>query len=352
MGRHVLKSKKARTVAGDSETRARILQGWDKGDEVTFMENQNKPWIGIDVSKAQLDVYIHPSAERFSFQQTDKATKELGQKIKQLDPALVILEASGGFETNAVSILVDMGIPIVVVNPRQVRDFARATGTLAKTDLIDAEILARFGEAVKPEIRPLPDQSTQRLNALVRRRQQIIEMLVMERNRLVNALKSVSPGIQEHIHWLTERLKKIDQETSDLLHSSPIWREKESWSRSVPGVGPILTVNLISDLPELGRLNRKQIAALVGVAPFNRDSGSLRGKRAIWGGRAHLRSTLYMATVSAIRYNPIIKTFYQRLRLAGKARKLAITACMRKLLTILNSMFKHKLVWDPNYKLS
>jgi len=311
-----------------------------------------KPWIGIDVSKAQLDVYIHPTAQRYCFQQTDKDIETLAQTLEQLEPSMVILEASGGYESVVAGILANLGLPVVVVNPRQVRDFAKATGTLAKTDLIDAQILARFGEAVKPEVRPLPDDDTQALGALVKRRRQITQMLTMEKNRLPHASGPVAHNIQEHIAWLTRQIKDLDKDLREILRASPVWREKESLLRSVPGVGPILTATLLADLPELGRLNRKEIASLVGVAPMNRDSGTWRGKRVIWGGRSYVRTMLYMGTVAAIRCNLIIQAWYRRLRDAGKPPKVAITACMRKLLTILNAMFKHKTPWHPNYFLN
>lgn len=316
------------------------------------MDIPTKPWIGIDVSKAQLDVYVHPTAQRYCFKQTNKALVTLGQSIQSLNPALVVMEASGGFESTVAGLLAALGLPVVVVNPRQVRDFARATGTLAKTDLIDAQILARFGEAVKPQVRPLPDDCTQKLSALVSRRQQIVGMLTMEKNRLTQASGPVAGSIKEHIAWLTMQLNDLDKDLRDLLHSSSIWREKENLLRTVPGVGPILAATLLAQLPELGRLNRKQIACLVGVAPMNRDSGAFKGKRIVWGGRSHVRSVLYMGTLSAIRCNPVIRAFYMRLREAGKAPKLAITACMRKLLTILNVIFKHRVPWKQNYFLS
>ncbi len=313
------------------------------------METQTKPLIGIDVSKAQLDVYIHPSAMRYCFKQTEEALMMLGEKVRDLSPALVVLEASGGFECAVAAVLTTLNIPVVVVNPRQVRDFARATGTLAKTDLIDAQILARFGEAVKPDVRPLPDDCTQKLSSMVRRRRQIVEMLTMEKNRLPQASMMVASSINEHIAWLTQCLNALDKDLRSLIRESPVWREKEELLRSVPGVGPVLTTTLIAHLPELGRLNRKQIAALVGVAPLNRDSGTLKGRRTVWGGRGYLRTILYMGTIAAIRCNPPIKLFYERLRQAGKPPKVAITACMRKLLTILNAMFKHNVPWNPQY---
>lgn len=315
------------------------------------MEAQVKCFIGIDVSKTQLDVYIHPTAERYCVKQTEEALAAMGEKIQSLNPVLVVLEASGGFECAVTGILATMNIPVVVVNPRQVRDFARATGTLAKTDLIDAQILARFAEAIKPEVRPIPDDFIQKLSSIVKRRRQIVEMLTMEKNRLSQASGMVATSINEHIAWLTQCLNTLDKDLRISLRESPVWREKEDMLRSVPGVGPVLTAAVIAHLPELGRLNRKQIAALVGVAPLNRDSGTFKGKRSVWGGRGHLRTILYMGTISAVRFNPTIKIFYERLRQAGKPRKVAITACMRKLLIILNAMFKHNVPWNPNYTL-
>ena len=315
------------------------------------MEAQVKCFIGIDVSKAQLDVYIHPTAERYCVKQTEEALVAMGENLQSLNPVLVVLEASGGFECSVAGVLATMNLPVVVVNPRQVRDFARATGTLAKTDLIDAQILARFAEAIKPEVRPIPDDCVQKLSSIAKRRRQIVEMLTMEKNRLSQASGMVATSINDHIVWLTQCLNTIDKDLRISLRESPVWREKEELLRSVPGVGPVLTASVIAYLPELGRLNRKQIAALVGVAPLNRDSGTFKGKRSVWGGRGHLRTILYMGTISAVRFNPTIKIFYERLRQAGKPPKVAITACMRKLLTILNAMFKHNVSWNPNYAL-
>ncbi|MDO8446973.1 MAG: IS110 family transposase [Deltaproteobacteria bacterium] len=312
------------------------------------MEANVKCFIGIDVSKAQLDVYIHPTAERYCVKQTLMA---MGEKLQSLNPALVVLEASGGFECAVTGVLATMNVPVVVVNPRQIRDFARATGTLAKTDLIDAQILARFAEAIKPEVRPIPDDCVQKLSSIAKRRRQIVEMLTMEKNRLAQTSGMVASGINDHIAWLTQCLNALDKDLQKSLRESPVWREKEELLRGVPGVGPVLTASVIAYLPELGRLNRKQIAALVGVAPLNRDSGTFKGKRSVWGGRGHLRTILYMGTISAVRFNPIIKIFYDRLRQAGKPPKVAITACMRKLLIILNAMFKHNIPWNPNYAL-
>jgi transposase len=313
------------------------------------MDTKFELWIGIDVSKDSLDVYIHPTAKRYQFKQNDEDLRKLCETLKGLPPAMAVLEASGGYESTAAGMLANSGFPVVVVNPRQVRDYARATGVLAKTDLIDARVLACFAEAVRPQIRPLPDACAQELSDIIRRRQQIVDMLTMEKNRFAQARKKVAAGIKEHIAWLTDRLHDMDKSMKKTIQDSPVWREKDDLLRSAPGVGPVLATTLIAGLPELGRLNRKQIAALVGVAPMNRDSGKWKGKRIIWGGRGGLRAVLYMATIAATRFNPAIKTFYERLKQAGKAPKVALTACMRKFLTILNAMVKHDARWGMNH---
>ena len=244
-------------------------------------------------------------------------------------------------ELPLVAALAATSLPVVVVNPRQVRDFAKATGKLAKTDSIDSAVLAHFAEAVRPPVRPLRDAETQILNSLVARRHQVMTMLVSEKNRLRTASSPVRPRIEAHIAWLEQELGDLDQGLRQTLRQSPVWREKDDLLRTVPGVGEQVSLTLLAYLPELGTLDRRQIAALVGVAPFNRDSGTLRSKRTVWGGRAQVRATLYMGTLVASRYNPLIRTFYQRLLTAGKPKKVALVACMRKLLTILNSMIKH-----------
>ena len=265
--------------------------------------------------------------------------------MKGLDPALVLLEASGGLELPLVAALAAAALPVVVVNPRQVRDFARATGTLAKTDALDAAILAHFADAVRPSVRPLRDAETQVLNSLTARRHQVMTMLVSEKNRLSTAISAVRPRIEAHIVWLEQELDDLDEGLRQTLRRSPVWREKDDLLRTVPGVGEQLSLTLLAYLPELGTLDRRQVAALVGVAPFNRDSGTLRGKRAVWGGRSRVRAALYMGTLSATRYNPIIRDFYQRLLTAGKPKKVALVACMRKLLVILNSILRHRSPW-------
>ena len=262
-----------------------------------------------------------------------------------MNPASVLLEASGGMEIPMVSALAAAALPVVVVNPRQVRDFAKATGRLAKTDALDAQVLAHFGEAGRPASRPIRDSESQELNELTTRRNQLMTMLITEKNRLGQASRAVRPGIQAHVSWLEKELDDLDQCLRDTVRSRPSWREKDDLLRSVPGVGEQLSVSLLAYLPELGPLDRKQIAALVGVAPINRDSGMMRGRRSIWGGRSKVRTVLYMAALVATRFNPVIRAFFLRLLAADKAKKVALIACMRQLLTILNSMVKNGQRW-------
>ena len=295
-------------------------------------------YIGIDVSKDRLDVAVAPRGESWSADNDPDGIRGLGQRLAELQPALVVLEATGGFESALAAGLVAASLPVVVVNPRQVRDYARATGRLAKTDKIDAEVLADFGEAVRPQIRAMPNAALHELSGLLRRRQQLIEMLTAERNRARLATAAVRKDINAHLHWLERRLKDLDKDLHQAIQSTPAWREKDDLLRGVKGVGPVLATTLLAELPELGRLNRKEIAALVGVAPLNRDSGQFRGKRKVWGGRSQVRSALYMSALVASRHNPIIRGFYQRLLTAGKPKKMALTACMRKLLVTLNAV--------------
>jgi transposase len=304
-----------------------------------------KVYVGIDVAKDWLDVAQRPGGEVWRVSSDETGVVALVERLKGVRPTLVVLEATGGLQIPAVAALAAAGLRTVVVNPRQVRQFAGATGRLAKTDAIDAQVLAQFGEAVRPEVRPLPDAATRELSALVARRRQLIEMLTAERNRLRVATKKVRANIEAHIRWLEGELLDLEGGLSDVIRSSPVWRERDNLLRSVPGVGPVLSSVLLADLPELGRLNRKEIAALAGVAPLNRDSGQFRGRRTVWGGRSHVRTALYMATLVASRYNPAIKSFYQRLLSVGKPKKVALTACMRKLLTILNAMMRHQAPW-------
>ena len=308
--------------------------------------NLQELFIGIDVSKDKLDVAVRPSGETKIFSNTHEDLRRLIQYVKSLTPALVVLEATGGLHRTVLSTLATEGLPVVAVNPRQIRNFAKATGTVAKTDRIDAQIIAHFAEALRPQVRPLKDEQAERLQALVTRRRQLIDMLTAEKNRLASAPKWIQKDIRAHIQILERRLKHIDDDLDKLIKQSPLWRHKEEILQSMPGVGPVLVRTLLAELPELGTLNRHQIAALVGVAPFNRDSGCFKGRRTIWGGRAHVRSVLYMNAVVAARFNPVIKTFYQRLRQAGKRFKVAITACMRKILIILNTMIKNDACWN------
>ena len=302
-------------------------------------------FVGIDVSKAQLDVAVRPTGKRWTLPYDQTGIEGLIPQIVDLEPALVLLEATGGLELPLVAALAAAALPVVVVNPRQVRDFAKATGTLAKTDTLDAGVLAHFADAVRPEVRPLKDAETQVLNSLTARRRQVMTMLVSEKNRLGTAIGAVSPRIEAHIAWLEQELSDLDKGLRQTLRRSPVWREKDDLLRTVPGVGEQISLTLLANLPELGTLNRRQIAALVGVAPYNRDSGALRGKRAVWGGRSRVRAVLYMGALVASRHNPAIRDFYQRLLAAGKPKKVALVASMRKLLVILNGMLKHGSPW-------
>jgi transposase len=301
-------------------------------------------FVGIDVSKAQLDLALRPEG-RFSAPNDEAGFAQVLERLSAVRPTLVVLEATGGLEIPLTGVLAAAGVPVVVVNPRQVRDFAKATGRLAKTDALDAQTLAHFAEVIRPELRPLPDEQTQALAAILARRRQLVEMLTAEKNRLGSAHTPVRKSLRTHIAWLERELSHTDSDLAHAIRESPVWREKEALLRSTPGVGPVLTTTLLANLPELGTLTGKQIAALVGVAPLNRDSGTLRGKRTVWGGRAQIRATLYMAALVAARFNPVIRAFYQRLCAAGKAKKVALTACMRKLLIILNAMLKHRTPW-------
>ncbi len=307
----------------------------------------HKLFIGIDVSAKRLDVFVRPTGEAWHCANEFPAIAALAKRLSKLSPQLVVMEATGGLELPLAYELTASDVPMSVVNPRKVRDFARSVGQLAKTDALDARTLARFAEATTPEPRPLPDDATRELRAMVARRRQISEMLTQERNRLRTATAQVRPHLESHIQWLQDSLDSLDKEMAQWLASRPDWQAKDDLLRSTPGVGPVLSSTLLAELPELGELHRGQIAALVGVAPFNRDSGSLRGKRSVWGGRRQVRNPLYMAALVATRHNPHIKEFYARLCHAGKPKKVALTACMRKLIVILNSMLKHGQTWNP-----
>jgi transposase len=301
--------------------------------------------VGIDVSKATLDVGT-TLQECWLYANEEVGIQELIEALRAREVERIVLEASGGYEAAVVAALASAGLPVIVVNPRQVRDFAKATGRLAKTDRIDALVLAQFAQAIKPERRELKDEHTQQLNALLGRRRQILTMLTAERQRLALAAPAVRRDIQEHIHFLVKRLKDSNRGLDEALRVSAVWREREELFKPVKGVGKQTLYSLCALLPELGRLERRKLAALVGVAPINWDSGTLHGKRRCWGGRAELRCVLYMGTLSALRYNPVIRAFYQRLLKNGKPKKVAVTACMRKLLTILNAMARDHAAWN------
>ena len=308
---------------------------------------QEPIYVGIDVSKARQDVGVRPSGDGWSMDYDEAGIRDLASRLQSLGPAAVLLEATEALEVPLVASLSAASLPVVVVNPRQVRDFARATGRLAKTDALDAQVLAHFAQAVRPPVRPLRDADAQELISLTTRRNQVMTMLVGERNRFGPAIPAVRPRIQAHIAWLEQELADLDKSLRQTLRQSPVWRERDDLLRSVPGVGEQLSLALLAHLPELGTLDRKRIAALVGVAPINRDSGQMRGKRSVWGGRTRVRAVLYMGALIGSRHNPVLRGLYQRLLTAGKPKKVALTACMRKLLTILNAMVKSGQPWSP-----
>jgi len=308
------------------------------------MNSEN--FVGIDVSKCQLDVAVYPSGQQGSWANDDSGIAEVVKFVQSLPATLIVLEATGGYEALVASELSAQALPVVVVNPRQVRSFAKATGQLAKTDRIDARSIARFAGAIRPPQRQLKDEHLQRLSALNTRRRQIISMLVAEKNRLHTAPKANEKNIRQHIKWLEKNLEQINTDIHRQIRNSPIWRESDDILQSYKGIGPVSATTLLCDLPELGTLDGKKIAALAGLAPFNCDSGKYRGRRRIWGGRSHVRKDLYMAARSAIRFNPQIKAFYGRLSEAGKPHKVAMTACMRKMLMTLNAMLKNKTTWS------
>jgi len=309
----------------------------------------DKVFVGIDVSQQRLDWCVRPLNLHGSVDADEPGLANLVDRIAAWSGALVVLEATGGLERPIVAALAEKGAAVAVVNPRQVRDFARALGQLAKTDRIDAAVLALFAERIQPEPRPWASEERQHLEALLTRRRQLIDMLTAERNRLARTRPSaVRKSLQDHIRWLQRQIQQLDRDLDDQIQASPTWKVQEDLLRSVPGVGPVLSRTLLAGLPELGRLNRKQIAALVGVAPYACDSGRVRGQRRIWGGRATVRAVLYMATLVAVRCNPVLQTFYRRLRDQGKAPKVALVAAMRKLLTCLNAMTRANAPWNPS----
>ena len=302
--------------------------------------------VGIDVSKEALDVAIRPRGQRFQVSNDDKGHAELGKRLAKLRPERIVLEPTGGYEQGIVQALVRVKLPVVVVNARQVRDFAKAAGRLAKTDQIDADVLAHFGEALKPEVRALPDEAHRQLEALVNRRRQLVDMRSAEIKRKQTAPRVVHLSIEALVEAINRQIEEVDGDLQAIIRRTPAWREADDLLQSVPGVGPVLSSTLTALVPELGKLNRKQIASLVGVAPFNRDSGLGERRRVTWGGRAPVRAVLYMAASVARRYNPIIRRFYDRLIAAGKPGQVALVACMRKLLTILNALARDRRPWN------
>lgn len=305
-------------------------------------------FVGLDVAKATLDVAVRPTGAHWQVPNDETGIVALTARLGALQPALLVCEATGGFERAVVAAVATAGVPVVVANPRQVRDFAKSTGQLAKTDRLDAELLALFAERVQPTPRPLGDELTQLLDALLTRRRQLLEMLVAEKNRLGFAPRPLHRGIQQHLRWLERQLDTVSGELTALIEASPVWRAKDDLLRSVPGVGPVVSCTLLGELPELGTLSHKQIAALVGVAPLARDSGKLRGKRMVYGGRASVRTALFLAALCGRRWNPQLRACYERLIAAGKPKKVALIACARKLLTILNAMLRDNARWSPS----
>ena len=304
-------------------------------------------FIGIDVSKSTLDIAVYPNLNTppRTFANNDAGRGDVLVWLRDLRPTLVVMEATGGLQTPIAAILMADGLAVAVINPRQARDFAKALGILAKTDRVDAHMLARFAQAIRPDARPQPARDTIELAAVLSRRRQLVEMLTAENNRLLMAHQRITKAILKHIAWLQKRLAESDHELDGLIRNSPAWQHKASLLESVPGMGRVTATVMLAQLPELGTLSNKQIAGLVGVCPYSRDSGTMRGRRAIWGGRASVRAALYMAALVGSRYNPVLKAFYQKLVKAGKPKKVALVACMRKLLTILNAMIKHDKPW-------
>lgn len=308
--------------------------------------------VGIDIAKAKMDVAFLPSEERFTFARTEQGVAELKEALGERKPKLIVMEATGGYEKEVAVGLAEGGLPVVVVNARQVRDFAKALGRLAKTDHIDAFTIAQFARAVNPQVRELLGVKERALQALLSRRRQLVEMVVAEKNRLASSYdKAVRSDIKEHLVYLEKRCKQLDREIHEAVREDVQWSEKINLLTSVPGVGQVVATTLLAELPELGRLSHKSVASLVGLAPFNRDSGSFRGKRMIWGGRSCVRNSLYMATLVATRFNPIIHKFYHQLLSRGKPKKVALVASMRKLLVILNAMIRSSTAWSPQLSL-
>lgn len=305
-------------------------------------------FVGIDVAKAHLDLAERPAGTHARYANDEAGIAAICGRLLAQPPTLIVMEATGGLEVPLAAALAATGLAVAVVNPRQARDFAKAVGQLAKTDALDAQLLARFADVVRPEPRPLPDAEAQNLSALLARRQQVITMLVAEQQRLPTTLPALRPRVEAHIAWLRQERDELDRELRRQIRASPAWREDDDLLQSVPGIGPVLATTLIAELPELGRLKRKQIAALVGVAPLNCESGILRGRRIIWGGRARVRAALWMGTLVAVQRNPAIRAFYQRLVAAGRPKKVALTAAMHKLLLVLNALLRQRIPWQDS----
>lgn len=304
-------------------------------------------FVGIDVAQARLDIAVRPSGEQWTSPHDDEGIAALVTRLQALGPTLVVLEATGGRELALAGALAAAQVPTAIVNPRQVGDFAKAIGQLAKTDALDAQVLARFAEVIRPEPRALPDAQAQELAAVLTRRRQVVAMLTAEQQRLSTTLPAVRPRVETHVRWLRQELRALDGDLQERIRTSPLWCEQAALLRTVPGVGPVLALTLLAHLPELGTLDRKPLAALVGLAPRPADSGTRRGRRVIWGGRAQVRATLYMSTLAAVRHNPVLRRFYERLLAAGKPKKLALVACMHKLLLILNAVLRQRTPWQP-----
>ncbi len=309
---------------------------------------QQKQWVGIDVSKASLDVYLRPSGKQFQFNNQANDIVELIRQLQEFAIEQVILEASGGLELEAAQALQQQGYAISIINPRQGQDFAKASGKLAKTDRIDVAVLAHFGAAMRPAITVLASANEQGLQEAVTRRRQLVEMLTVEKNRQSSLRGKMRQSVEEHLKWLEERIRELDREIEELSQSQAEWRSRVRILKSVPGIGDVIATTLVAALPELGQVSDKRISALVGVAPFNRDSGKYRGSRTIWGGRSSVRAVLYMGTLVAVRHNGVLKEYYARLLARGKAKKVALIACMHKLVRILNAMIRDGQLWQAN----
>lgn len=342
-GRHTQISNKARTVVRVNQ--ARMMQGRAKKEKKLMTEEE--VCVGVDIAKGTLDIAVSNLSEVRQFNNDRTGISGAVRYIARFKPSRIILEATGTYGVPLAASLQSKCLPVIVVNPRQVRDFARATGVLAKTDRIDARILALFGLQIKPEVRPLPNKQAREMKNLLTRRRQLIEMLTSEHNRLLQADEDMRPSIELHINWLEEAISTINDTLDNQIRSSSVWLEKDHLLKSVPGIGKVVATTLLIELPELGQINRRKIAALVGVAPLNRDSGTMRGKRTVWGGRTKLRAVLYMAALVATKHNPVIATFYRRLLEAGKVKKAALVACMRKLLVIINAMMRTMTFGNP-----